>query len=220
MLFAAGFGTRMAPLTDSRPKPLIKVAGRALLDHALAQASGVTRRVINTHYFPEQIERHIAGQDIVTVHEPDLLETGGGLRNALPALGHGPVFTLNTDAVWTGPSACDQLRAAWDPAHMDALLLLVPKNRALGHVGQGDFTKDSAGRLTRGAGDIYTGAQIIRPDLLHDIPAQKFSLNLLWERLLERGRLFGILHAGHWCDVGRPQSIALAEQMLKDHSNV
>lgn len=215
MLFAAGFGTRMGALTADRPKPLIEVAGRALLDHALALADGVPRRVVNAHYRAEQVRDHLAGRDVaLSVEMPEILDTGGGLRQALPLLGAGPVFTLNTDAVWTGPNPIDTLRAAWDPDRMDALLLLVPAERARGHQGAGDFARAPDGQIRRGPGHVYTGAQIIDPAGLAAIAKPAFSLNLLWDAIGKRGRLYGVLHRGGWCDVGRPEGIAVAEDML------
>lgn len=217
MLFAAGFGTRMGPLTADRPKPLIEVAGKPLIDHALdlVNAFGPDRIVANLHYKPEALERHLAGSDVqISLEQPDILETGGGLRFALPLLGPGPVFTMNTDAVWSGPNPLMQLAAAWEPARMDALLLCVPGQNALGHTGAGDFLIGPEGRASRGTGLVYSGLQIIRPDLLHDIPDRVFSLNLLWDRMLGLGRLHAIAYPGKWCDVGRPEGIATAESML------
>ncbi|PTW50559.1 nucleotidyltransferase family protein [Rhodovulum kholense] len=218
MLFAAGFGTRMRPLTDDRPKPLIEVAGRPLIDHALALAegAGLNRIVVNAHYRAGQIESHLAGRHGIAVlrEDPQILDTGGGLRHALPLLGEGPVFTLNSDAVWTGPNPLATLAAAWDPARMDGLLLLIPRGRATGHAGTGDFLTDADGRLTRGPGAVYSGAQILRTDGLAEIPEPVFSLNRLWDRMLAEGRLFGVLHPGGWCDVGHPDGIAEAEALL------
>lgn len=218
MLFAAGFGTRMGALTADRPKPLIEVAGRALIDHALAIAdeAGVARVVVNSHYRAAQLHAHLAGRAGVALsHEvPTILDTGGGLRHALPLLAADPVFALNTDAVWTGPNPLTQLAEAWDPARMDGLLLLVPRERALAHDGAGDFGLDAAGRLMRGGPAVYTGAQILRTDALAAIPEAAFSLNLLWDRMLAAGRLFGAIHQGGWCDVGHPGGIAEAEAML------
>ncbi|AMY71712.1 exonuclease-like protein [Frigidibacter mobilis] len=150
MLYAAGFGTRMGALTADRPKPLIPVAGRALIDHALALVPPGLRVVVNTHYRADQIAAHVAGRGLLQSHEPDLLETGGGLRAALPLLDADPVYTLNTDAVWTGPNPLDTLAAAWDEIRMDALLLLVPPGRATGHTGRGDFAMAGDGTLSRG----------------------------------------------------------------------
>jgi len=220
MLFAAGFGTRMGALTADRPKPLIPVAGRPLIDHALALADDaeITRIVANIHYLPDQITTHLAPRDIALSHEtPAILETGGGLKAALPLLGGNPVLTLNTDAVWTGANPLTQLIAAWDSARMDGLLLLLPAACATGHSGTGDFLIDADGRLTRAkgaAGAVYLGAQMLRTAGLADITAEVFSLNLLWDRMITDGRLFGLIHDGGWCDVGRPEGIAQAETLL------
>lgn len=218
MLFAAGKGTRMAPLTDTTPKPMIPVAGRPLLDHALAlaRAGGARRIVVNTHHLGDQIAAHLAGSDVAISDERDaLLETGGGLKKALPLIGDSPVLTLNPDVVWAGPNPVAALRAAWR-GDMDALLMLVPADRAEGRIGGGDFALDAEGRITRGGRFVYTGAQIIRTDGLAAIPDAVFSLNLLWDRMIADGRAFGIVHAGRWCDVGRPDCIALAEALLHD----
>lgn len=219
MLFAAGFGTRMGKLTANRPKPLIKVAGRALIDHALdlADAAGVAHKIVNLHYLPEQIRGHLAHRDdiVFSPELPQILETGGGLRHAAPLLGQGPVITLNTDAIWTGPNPLATLIKAWRPDIMDALLMLVEPDQATGHTGAGDFAVAPDGTLTRGPGAIYTGAQIIRTDMLADVQDVAFSLNLIWDRILAQGRLYGIFHSGKWCDVGQPESIPLAETMLQ-----
>lgn len=218
MLFAAGFGTRMRPLTDTRPKPLIPVAGKPLIDHALALAegAGLRRIVANAHYLSEQVEAHLAPLGVpVSVERPEILDTGGGLRAALPRLSDGPVLTLNTDAVWTGPNPLITLRQTWDPTRMEALLLLVPPDRATGRAGPGDFTLHPDGGLTRGGDMVYVGAQALVTDDLANVPQPAFSLNLLWDRIAARGRLFGVLHPGGWCDVGRPEGIALAEDMLR-----
>jgi N-acetyl-alpha-D-muramate 1-phosphate uridylyltransferase len=226
MLFAAGFGTRMGALTADRPKPLIPVAGRALIDHALAiaDAAQITQRVANLHYLGDQIAAHLAGRDVALSWERDkILETGGGLRAALPLLGDGPVMTLNTDAVWTGQNPLSQLLAAWDGDRMDALLLLSPAENALGHTGRGDFLLDEGGRIARAngaSGAVYLGAQIIRTDMLAEIPDAVFSLNQLWDKMIAKGRAFGLIHQGGWCDVGKPEGIAQAEAMLAGGGNV
>lgn len=220
MLFAAGLGTRMGALTATMPKPLIPVAGKPLLDHALALAdqAGITTRVANLHYLGDQIAAHLAGRNVALSWEREqILETGGGLRAALPLLGPGPVMTLNTDAVWTGANPLQELASSWDEARMDALLLLLPAARATGHSGTGDFLLDGENRLIRAkglAGEVYLGAQIIRPDLLAQIPEKVFSLNLLWDKMIAQGRAFGLIHQGGWCDVGRPEGIATAEALL------
>jgi MurNAc alpha-1-phosphate uridylyltransferase len=217
MLFAAGFGTRMGALTATRPKPLLPVAGRALLDHALALTAEVPRRVVNAHYHADQVVAHLDGSGVaVSVETPKILDTGGGLRHALPLLGADPVYTLNTDAIWDGPNPLHLLRAAWDPARMDALLLCVPLAQAVGRKGGGDFSLDAAGRLSRGGALVYTGAQIVKTGGLEAMEENAFSLNLLWNRIGAEGRLFGTAYPGRWCDVGHPEGIALAEGMLAD----
>lgn len=221
MLFAAGFGTRMRPLTDTRPKPLIEVGGRSLLDHALAQTqiNPVTRRVVNAHYLGDQITAAAAARDLMLADESDeILDTGGGLKAALPLMGDTEaVFALNTDAVWTGPAALQTLADAWDPTRMDGLLLLCPPERAVGHALKSGFAMDAAGRLTRAPSLAYTGAQILKIAPVAAEPERVFSLNRTWDAILPTGRLFGVIHPGHWCDVGHPGGIAQAEDMLDAH---
>ena len=223
MLFAAGFGKRMLPLTADRPKPLIRVAGTALIDHALAVADGVplARKVVNLHYLPDQIRHHLRHRPDLTLltESPDILETGGGLRHALPQLGPGPVFVLNSDAVWRGPNPLQMLAECWNPDLMDVLLLLAPASQAQGHTGPGDFALDDQGRISRAPGvartHVYLGAHITRTDSLAAVPGVVFSLNLIWNQMIAAGRAFGVNYPGQWCDVGRPDSIALAEAMLQ-----
>ncbi len=215
MLFAAGFGTRMGALTADRPKPLIEVAGKPLIDHALAQAEGVGRIVANVHWKPDALVRHLEARGVAVTREDPILETGGGLRAALPLLGEGPVMTLNTDAVWTGENPLAQLRDAWDDGRMDGLLLVLPD--AAAGKGAGDFVMDAEGRLGRAKGargQVYLGAQILRTEGLSAITETVFSLNLLWDRMIAAGRLYGVVHRGGWCDVGHPAGIAEAEAML------
>lgn len=218
MLFAAGFGTRMKHLTKDQPKPMIPVAGRPLIDHAvhLATSAGIPRIVANLHYKPEHLRVHLEAQGVNCILEtPEILETGGGLRNALPALGNDTVFTLNTDAIWRGANPLSMLLDAWDPNKMDALLMGIHPGQAKGHSGAGDFQLGRDGRLTRGPGIIYGGAQIVKAGGLRDIDQSTFSLNLLWNRILQDGRLFGLSYPGEWCDVGSPEGVAIAEAMLK-----
>ena len=220
MLFAAGLGTRMGGLTADRPKPLIPVAGKALIDHALdlTTSPAVGSKVVNLHYLGQQIADHLRGQNVALSWENDrILDTGGGLRQALPLLGAGPVMTLNTDAVWLGPNPLDLLAQAWDGAEMDALLMVTPPDRAHGTHSRGDFLRDADGRITRARGAdgvIYLGAQILRTDLLADISDPVFSLNVLWDRLIATRRAYAITYPGQWCDVGHPAGIALAERVL------
>jgi len=222
MVFAAGFGTRMGALTAHRPKPLIPVAGRALIDRALdlAAEAGCDPVVVNLHYLGQKIADHLAGRPVRLSWERDrILETGGGLRHALPLLGSGPVATLNPDAVWTGPNPLVSLADHWDPVQMDGLLMLAPVEAVYPQGGRADFSMDARGRLSRhaetgGPGFVYLGAQIIRTDGLASIDAPVFSLNRLWDAMIAEGRAFGLRHPGGWCDVGRPEGIAEAEAML------
>ena len=217
MMFAAGFGTRMEHLTKDQPKPMIMVAGKPLIDHALdiARAVNCDTVVANLHYKPDVLVRHLSDKNVQAILEqPHILETGGGLRNALPLLGNGPVFTMNTDAIWTGPNPLSLLAAAWQAEKMDALLMCIPTDHAVGHSGEGDFTLAPDGKLGRGPGVIYSGVQIIKTDRLAQIKEDVFSLNLLWDDMLKDQRLFGLSYPGKWCDVGHPEGIALAEDML------
>jgi MurNAc alpha-1-phosphate uridylyltransferase len=217
MLFAAGFGTRMGSLTATQPKPMIKVAGRSLIDHALDLVRPVrpARTVANLHYKPDLLAAHLSANDVaLSFEDPEILETGGGLLAALPLLGNGPVFTLNTDAIWSGPNPLSLLADAWQPDHMDALLMCIPQGRAIGHPGKGDFFIDAAGHATRGPGVIYCGAQIIKTSGLAAIDQTAFSLNLLWDQLLAQNKLFCLTYPGKWCDIGQPESIPLAEALL------
>lgn len=219
MMFAAGFGTRMKHLTQDRPKPMLEVAGRPLIDHALDLARAIDPEtiVVNLHYKPAPLLKHLEGRGVQTIIEaPKVLETGGGLRNALPLLGDGPVFTMNTDAIWVGENPLGMLQDAWDPARMDALLIGIPPAQSVGHAGSGDFTVAADGRLTRGPGVIYGGIQIIKTDLLETFSELSFSLNLLWNKMQNEQRLFGIPYTGSWCDVGTPEGIVLAETMLEN----
>ncbi|WP_439153661.1 nucleotidyltransferase family protein [Yoonia sp.] len=214
LLFAAGLGTRMGELTHDRPKALVPVAGRALIDHALDLTTGIGPLVVNAHYKADMLRTHLAGRDITISDETDLLrETGGGLRHAMPLLPGNPVITMNTDAIWRGPNPVTQLRGAWREG-MEALLLLVPTAQVTGHKGKGDFTVDSAGRLTRAPAHIYTGLQMIRTDTIGGIAAEVFSMNVVWDQMATRGALYGVVYDGQWCDVGQPESIPLAEAML------
>ncbi len=216
MLFAAGLGTRMGALTAERPKPLLPVAGRPLIDHALALArgAGAAPVVVNLHWKAAMLRGHLAGAGVLLSDESErLLETGGGLRAARPLLGPGPVWTLNSDAAWTGPNPLRTLDAGWRDG-MEALLLLVPRERARGHAGAGDFALLPDGRLARGGPWVYTGAQILRTEGLAAIPEEAFSLNRLWDAMRARGGLFGAVHPGGWCDVGRPEGLAEAEALL------
>ena len=217
MILAAGFGTRMGALTRDRPKPLIEVAGRALLDHALeAAVPGGGPIAVNAHYRADQIEAHLSGSSVRVLHEsPEILDSGGGVRNALPVLGEGPLATLNADAVWSGPEPLECLKAAWVPERMDALLLLVPLGRAVGRQGGGDFAMESGDRIRPDkTGLVYTGAQILGQGVVGRWPEGAFSMWEIWRAAADAGRLCGCVFPGRWADVGHPEGIALAEAML------
>ncbi len=227
MILAAGLGKRMRPLTASQPKPLVRVAGKPLIDHCLDKlgSAGVTRAVVNVHYLADALEAHMEARNglpetVISDERGLLLETGGGMVKAAGQLPD-PFFCLNADNVWLdGPrDVFAELSAAWDAERMDALLLLVPHTRALNYRGKGDFHLDPGGRVSRRksgrvAPFIYTGIQLVSHRLLRDAPAGPFSTNVLWERAIEEERLFGISHNGVWFEVGDPQAIAPTEAYL------
>ena len=224
MIMAAGLGLRMRPLTLTIPKPLIKVAGKALIDYGVEKlkAAGVTRIVVNKHYLPDQIAAWAKAQSGVAVITSDeseaVLETGGGIMRALPLLGPEPFFVLNSDCFWTdtGTPALQRLTEAWDAEKMDCLLLLCDPSHTTGFKGGCDFVIEPDGRLKRQTKNalIYIGAYIVHPRLFADAPSGAFSMNVLWNRAIETGRLFGIEHQGHWFDVGTPEGIPAAEARL------
>ncbi len=228
MVLAAGLGQRMRPITLTRPKPLVEVAGKALIDHGFdrLRQAGVSTAVVNVHYLANQIEAWAARQAspriIISDERAELLDTGGGVAKALPLLGEQPFFVINSDSFWIdGPEpALDRLRATWDDAAMDCLLLLCPLPQTVGYDGVGDFVRDRSGRLSRKAkaeGEplAYIGAYLASPRLLADAPMGKFSMNVLWDRAIASGRLFGLSHQGLWLHVGTPDAIDLAEAALK-----
>lgn len=228
MLMAAGLGKRMRPLTATRPKPLVRVAGKPLMDHALDRlaAGGIRKLVVNVHYLADTVEAHLAAhnegmQIAISDERGKLLETGGGLIHAKAQLGDAPFFCANSDNLWIdGPQeTLGMMRRIWNPDRMDALLLLVPLARAHCHRGPGDFHMDANGRLTRRktahvAPFVFTGVQIMSPTLLVDPPSDVFSTNVFWNRAIELGRLYGVSHQGLWFDVGTPQAIPIVELML------
>lgn len=228
MIFAAGFGTRMRSLTKEQPKPLIKVAGRSLIDRSLdlADDANIPLKVVNTHYLGHLLSEHLSHRDDVVIsHEEGYArETGGGLKYALPLLGSEPVFTMNPDAIWTGPNPLTTLGDAWKPEHMQGLLLLVPVSRAMGYEKTGDFTLDATGRVSRYTGSgqpfVYSSVQILCTGGLSHFDDDLFSLNLLWNRMIEDGSLFGVVHPGGWVDVGSPEGIILAEDLLAGGADV
>ncbi len=217
LILAAGLGTRMGALVADRPKPLIPVAGRALLDHALDVARDVPTRVVNAHYKADQIVRHLAGTDVrVSVEDPVILDSGGAIKHARPLLGDGPIYTLNADAAWRGPNPLDTLRDAWLPDRMAALLLCVPMDRAHGRQGGGDFAIAQDGAIAWGGDMVYTGAQIIDPALIDAKDPAVFPMRWLWDRAAARGGFRAVIYNGHWADVGHPDGIQIAEAMLRD----
>ncbi len=229
MVLAAGLGTRMRPLTDTRPKPLIEVLGHTLIDRTLDHLveAGVTRAVVNVHYLAEQLVEHLARRsvpEIVISDERDqLLETGGGvvraLRNGL--VGPDPFLITNSDAIWTEgvESNLCRLMAAWDPQRMDSLMLLASTATSVGYDGRGDFTMGPNGRLSRRgerevAPFVFTGVSIAHPRMFDAAPDGPFSLNRLWDAAIGDGRLYGMQLKGRWMHVGTPQGLADAEAAI------
>ncbi len=227
MVLAAGLGTRMRPLTNDRPKALVEVAGRALIDHVLDRLAdaGVETAVVNVHWFADRLESHLAargrGPEIVISDEREtLLETGGGLKKAAPLLGDDPVFVANIDSVWVDRGdALNQLARLWNPSIMDAALLLARREGSIGFEGDGDFFLADEGRLTfRGeaasAPFAYRGVHICKPDYVADGPEGPFSLSQFWRRSAASGRLYGVVMDGDWMHVGDPQARDEAEARL------
>jgi MurNAc alpha-1-phosphate uridylyltransferase len=228
MVLAAGVGSRMRPLTDDRPKALVEVAGRPLIDHMLDRLgeAGVTRAVVNVHAFADRLEAHLARRItapsiIISDERDELLETGGGLKKARALLGEAPVFVANIDSVWIeqGAPALTTLAKAFDPAAMDVCLLLTQTETAMGFDGPGDFFKDG-GRRLRFRGDAatapfaYIGAHICKPQIVDGEPLAPFSLARLWRRLAPLGRLHGVVLDGEWMHVGDPAARDAAERRL------
>jgi N-acetyl-alpha-D-muramate 1-phosphate uridylyltransferase len=225
MVLAAGFGTRMRPLTDQKPKPLIEVAGKALIDYGMdhLREADVQTVVVNAHYLADQIVGWLNLQTsphmILSDERAQVLDTGGGIALALPLLRADPFFVLNSDSFWVNGKtpALHRLRAAWNDAEMDCLLLLCPMNQTVGYDGKGDFLMADDGRLSRqkGSGALaYIGGYLVHPRLFEGAPAGKFSMNVLWDKAIAKGRLHGISHDGLWLHVGTPDAIGLAEVAL------
>lgn len=226
MILAAGLGKRMRPLTASQPKPMVRVAGKPLIDHVLDRLgnSGIEQAVVNVHYLADALEAHLGARAKPRVTISDeralLLETGGGMVKAKPLLPD-PFFAVNADNVWLeGPyDAIRELSEMWDPAKMDALLLLVPHTGAYNYRGKGDFHMDPLGRISRRrsgriAPFIYSGIQLVSHRLLRDAPVGPFGTMQLWERAIEDGRLFGLQFTGEWFEVGDPAAIGPTEDAL------
>ncbi len=234
IILSAGLGTRMGEMSQRVPKPLVKVAGRTLLDRALDRAdeAGLDRVVINVHHHADQIEAHVdarvrAGQVVISDERDQLLETGGGVKKALPLLGQDPFFVINSDALWLNGAGSTLLRLAshFDASRMDALLLLIPTPAALGYDGVGDFIPFAGGMdpvpiAFRGeapaAPVMFGGIMMIRPEAYEDTPEGAWSNRTVFRKAVSKGRLFGIVHDGHWMHVGTPEGVREAEARLRD----
>ena len=243
MVLAAGFGTRMRPLTDQRPKPLVTFCGKALIDHVLDRlvSAGVTRAVVNAHHFADQITNHVLArqpppQIFLSDERSELLDTGGGVVHALAKLGHKPFVVHNSDSVWVDDGgACNlsRLSAAWNPDTMDCLMLLAKPDRSLGYAGAGDFIMSPDGTLQRRdrnstaqtttpnqtpAQDalVFAGVSIAHPRLFADAPGGPFSMNVVWDHAIANQRLFGLMLNGTWMHIGTPDALTEAEKWIAD----
>lgn len=227
MIMAAGLGTRMRPLTLTRPKPLVEVAGKAMIDHAIdrLKAAGVNQFVVNLHYLADMLRDHLSKRKDVEILFSDetegLLGTGGGIVKALQYFGDEPFFVHNSDTLWIEGygGALDRMKAFWDDSRMDALLLLAPLIGSMGYEGRGDFLMDAAGHLSRvPPGRVspfaYPGVQIVHPRLFDNAPEGTFSVNILWDRAIEKQRMFGQRLEGLWMHVGTPQAVKEAEEKM------
>ena len=228
-VLAAGKGERMRPLTATRPKPLITADGKPLIDHVLDRLAdaGITQAIVNVHYFADQIENHLAGRRspkiIISDERNALLDTGGGVARALPKLGRDPFLIHNSDSIWIEGmgSNLDRLIRTWDDGEMDGLLLMASVAMSTGYDGPGDFNMDAAGRLTRQSGArlapfVFTGVSIAHPRLFDGAPKGPFSLNKVWNKAIESGRLFGVRLEGIWMHVGTPEAIDEAEKAISE----
>ncbi|WP_310000681.1 N-acetylmuramate alpha-1-phosphate uridylyltransferase MurU [Caulobacter segnis] len=233
MVLAAGLGTRMRPLTDDRPKALVEVGGKALIDHMLDRlaAAGVETAVVNVHAFADRLEAHLkdrvakglAPRIVISDERPQALETGGGLKHALPLLGEGPVWVANIDSVWieTGAAALDAMVAAWDPSSMDVCLMLAPTATSLGFHDSGDVFLEADGAVRfKGQGEtgpfVYVGVHICDPAIVKDGPEGPFSLTPLWKTIAAQGRVHGVAPDGFWMHVGDPVAREAAQARLSE----
>jgi MurNAc alpha-1-phosphate uridylyltransferase len=227
MILAAGKGTRLRPITDRTPKPLVKVAGRPLIEYSfdLLKAAGIRRVVVNKHHLADQIEAYVANREDFEITVSDetaaLLETGGGVLKALPLLGKNPFFVLNSDVIVRDhrTNSLIQMVSRWNPEEMDVLLLLHPVSSADGYQGRGDFTMDESGQLTRrdersSAPFMFTGIQLLNPALFDDSPEGAFSLNVIYDKAADAGRLFGLRHDGQWLHVGTEEALESASRKI------
>jgi MurNAc alpha-1-phosphate uridylyltransferase len=229
MVLAAGLGTRMRPLTEKLPKPLVPVAGKPLIDHILDRlaATGIDRAVLNVHHLADQLEAHVASRAIPRITISDerahLLDSGGGVLKALPLLGPQPFLIHNCDSIWTEGAVSNLTRLAecWDETTMDCLLLLAPTASSLGYHGRGDFALDHSGQLRRRSGEetvpfAFAGVSVAHPRLFEGAPQGPFSLNRPWDAAIARGRAFGIVLDGHWMHVGDPSAVSAAEGWINN----
>jgi MurNAc alpha-1-phosphate uridylyltransferase len=228
MVFAAGLGTRMRPITESMPKPLVKIGGRAMIDHMLDRFAeiGVKRAIVNVHYRADQLENHLAGRTtpeiIISDEREKLLDQGGGIKKVLPLIGNDPFFICNTDAIWLEGTQNNLARLAqsWDPELMDVLLLVAERATSVGVDWPGDFLMDSDGRLSRrgenaAAPFVYAGVGMIKPQLFAHVKADVFRLAPFFFSAAERGRLFGRRLDGQWLHVGTPAAVEEAERAIR-----
>lgn len=223
MILAAGLGQRMRPLTNTLPKPLIPVAGKSMLERTFEhlKTAKVSNIVVNAHYLAPLIVERVQTlyPETAISHEDILLETGGGIKKALPLLGPDPFFSLNGDSIWSGPESLTDMGKKWDKQKMDARLLLISREKANGYEGLGDFFMDSQGRLSRptkgeNAPYVYIGVQLLTAQLFQDAPHGPFSINLLWDEALAKGRLYGHIHRGDWFHISTPQDLEKYEPMI------
>jgi MurNAc alpha-1-phosphate uridylyltransferase len=228
MVLAAGYGRRMLPLTETIPKPLVRLKGQPLIDHVLDRiaAAGIPRAVVNVHHFADKLEAHVARRErpriTISDERAQMLDTGGGVAKALSLLGPAPFLIHNSDSVWIEGvgSNLERLFAAWDEARMDALMLLTSATTSIGYDGQGDFSMDTDGRLERRgerqlAPFVFTGVSIAHPRMFEGSPSGPFSLNAPWDRAIDKGRIFGVRLDGLWMHVGTPQALAEAERWIE-----
>ena len=221
IIFAAGFGTRMHPITKDIPKPLVRIGDKTLLDHTLelAKNGNVKYFYLNTHHLADQIERHVAKKNDIKLNfeTPKILDTGGGLKAISYQLNTPVIFTSNVDAIWQGSNPFNMLRENWCDKKMDCLLLLIPLKNSIGHSKLGDFEKTQNGLIKRSkkSGLIYSGVQIIKHSITQKNKKTIFSLNETWDELIEKERLYGIVYDGNWADVGSKENLYKAEKLLE-----
>jgi MurNAc alpha-1-phosphate uridylyltransferase len=230
MVMAAGLGTRMRPITDTIPKPLVKVAGKPMIDYALdaLAEAGVEQVTVNVHHHADQMEAHLRQYrklDILISDERDaLMNNGGGLAKGLKLLGRAPVFVMNSDLFWIGetagrPTNLQRLAGFFDATRMDFAMLAVPLEKTTGHNGRNDFSMAGDGRLSRydaaGNGVVYAGALVMTPAILDDAPADAFNINSYYDKAIARKRLYGMMMDGHWLTAGTPEAIGEAEETIR-----